>query len=409
MLPEPGIYHDISIGDVSFEIIVVTEHERGVRAATAIHTTEFGRTIGGARFVHVGDLTELGHLSKAMTEKCAAANIPAGGQKSVIIASREIIGDEVLKASILSDHVARCREEFSGVIFGPDIAVPESVQDRIASNPDLRDHVTGLSVAMDGLSIDRNGYTAAGLDEAFEVWQNATGEKLQTAVVQGFGAVGAHLSAILFKRGVRIRAICNEHGSIISRSFAGLDIPVLFESWKSGGDRAVIDAAASQPTSIRIDPDPTALFGVRADVLIPAARTSCFGRVEELEALRVENATVRDVRVLVEDMRVRLVIEGANHPLSAAAETWLQEHGVAILVDYIVNCGGLIGCWVEWECRHAGKSTRDGTAEQQAHRHIRATIQENVHALVTSRENARAAAEGIVRRNSEKLRMRAWP
>ena len=37
---------------------------------------------------------------------------------------------------------------------------------------------------------------------------------------------------------------------------------------------------------------------------------------------------------------VKAVLQGANAPCSAGAETWLSERGVVIFPDFIVNCRG---------------------------------------------------------------------
>lgn len=80
--------------------------------------------------------------------------------------------------------------------------------------------------------------------------------------------------------------------------------------------------------------------------------------------------------------------------------------GVRILPDFIVNCGGLIGCWVEWEARH-----RYGlrpvvdlkVVGQKALERIRETVTANVKELLTADISAREAAERIVKRNRERL------
>ena len=74
---------DIEIGGERFALLVTTHHG-SVTARTAVHAQGFLRRIGGARFVGKGDVAEVGHLSSAMTWKCAAAGLPADGEKSVI-------------------------------------------------------------------------------------------------------------------------------------------------------------------------------------------------------------------------------------------------------------------------------------------------------------------------------------
>jgi glutamate dehydrogenase/leucine dehydrogenase len=52
-------------------------------------------------------------------------------------------------------------------------------------------------------------------------------------------------------------------------------------------------------------------------------------------------------------MRTKLVLEAANAPLTDEAERHLHERGVLCAVDYIVNCGGVIGGAEGWAELHA--------------------------------------------------------
>src|SRR4051812_49531034 len=82
---EPDIKHETEIDGEQFALVVTTHHD-GAVATTAVHRNDFPRHIGGARFVEeTGGLSEVGHLSSTMTEKCMAAMIPADGQKTVIV------------------------------------------------------------------------------------------------------------------------------------------------------------------------------------------------------------------------------------------------------------------------------------------------------------------------------------
>jgi len=47
-------------------------------------------------------------------------------------------------------------------------------------------------------------------------------------------------------------------------------------------------------------------------------------------------------------LRTRLVIEGANSPLTPAAEEQLLDAGVAIVPDLLANAGGVIVSYFEW-------------------------------------------------------------
>jgi hypothetical protein len=98
------------------------------------------------------------------------------------------------------------------------------------------DHVTGLSVQFGGLSIDHRGYTAEGLVEAIRTCVPEGRLRQMTAMIQGFGAVGAHVGRLLGLQGVRVRAVTNARGMMRACGDAGLDVAALFEAWHSRCD-----------------------------------------------------------------------------------------------------------------------------------------------------------------------------
>src|SRR5918996_2585557 len=81
-----------------FENMISRGHERvafhhdpatGLRAIIALHSTKLGNALGGTRrwFYETEDdaLHDVLRLSQGMTYKCAAAGLPMGGGKSVIL------------------------------------------------------------------------------------------------------------------------------------------------------------------------------------------------------------------------------------------------------------------------------------------------------------------------------------
>ena len=404
-MSEPPIIHrNLMIDGERFALVVTTSHD-DVVATTAIHRNDFRRRIGGARFVETtGGLSEVGHLSSTMTEKCMAAMIPADGQKSVIVTGPGNALTEERRAQILVEHVRAVREMDPGIIVGPDMNNPESVQDRAAQAEGLLDHFTGLSEVNRGLSIDANGYTAHGVVAAVRACIDDASLLNQRVSIQGFGAVGAHTARILAELGARIVAVNNK--DILFTNNCGLDLPALFAHWVKYGDEGLKDYT-EKANPFRVSSTPDEIFQIPTDIFIPAARTDVLATANELEHVReTENADVQDVANFYTATGVRLVVEGANHPLSADAEHWLESKGVRVLPDFIVNCGGLIGCWVEWETRH-----RDGLRPtvdlqrvgQNALERIRTTVTQNVRELLSANIPARDAAEQIVKRNRERL------
>ncbi len=72
------------------------------------------------------------------------------------------------------------------------------------------------------------------------------------------------------------------------------------------------------------------LLGLACDVLIPAA---------------LENAIDA---TNVGSVQAPLVVEAANHPVTAEADAALGEGGVTVVPDILANAGGVTGSYFEW-------------------------------------------------------------
>ena len=385
--------------------LVVRSQIDAVTAITAIHRQDFSRRIGGARFVENGSLAEVAHLASAMTDKCLAAKLPMDGEKTIIICPDGIPQSIEARATILRQHILDLVQADPGAIIGPDMANPQEVLDIISTDPVLRDHVTGLSETHGGLGIDKHGYTAVGLACAIDVARERCAG-LNSAVIQGFGAVGAHTARHLAQMGIAVKAISNQKGTLIGED-GRLDVESLFMAWQTGGDQAVIKAADAAGGRIRLSGDPDELLSVNADIFIPAARTCTLAMPNELLLVREENPAVQDVTAFYRRSGVRLISQGANHPLTEEAERYLETTPTQVMVqpDYIINCGGLIGCYFEWAFRDrllSDPSSCDIVAEA-AKGFIRDSIRSNVVELFRLGGGAREAARQIVVRNRKYL------
>jgi glutamate dehydrogenase/leucine dehydrogenase len=377
-----------------------TEHANGVVAETAVHGDGLPHSVGGVRMVVAGDRQELRHLAAGMTDKNMAADLPCNGQKSLVVCPGGLPPTQRERAEILADHIRAVRVERPGVIFGPDMNTSEDVLDLIATDPELRNHLAGCTELWGGLSIDKEGYTGAGLFAAIDVARRERPDlRLQTASIQGFGAVGAHAGRLLERAGIAVVGLSTAQGAAIARK-AGEALPVaeLFQAWKRGGDAEVRAFCAAHEARIRWEADPDVLFELPADVFVPAARTTVLATAAELSAARAENPHVRDVAAFARATGVRLVAEGANHPLTYAAERVLEERGALVLPDVICNPGGVVGCMFEWALRaRILSSPRERARVTQAARgYGEEVIRRNTAAVIRAGAGARTGARAII-------------
>jgi len=93
-----------------------------------------------------------------------------------------------------------------------------------------------------------------------------------------------------------------------------------------------------------------AIVDFDCDIWIPAARP---------DVVREEN---------VQHLKAKLVVEGANIPLTYGAEKYLYEHGVVCVPDFIANAGAVICSSAEYR----------GGAQTQVLSQILAIVEEKV-------------------------------
>ncbi|HEY7656011.1 MAG TPA: NAD-glutamate dehydrogenase domain-containing protein, partial [Burkholderiales bacterium] len=102
----------------------------------------------------------------------------------------------------------------------------------------------------------------------------------------------------------------------------GIDVAALARLKEQG--RGVRD----YPQGEKLDRD--AVIGVDCDIWIPAARP---------DVVREDN---------VARLRARMVLEGANIPLTEGAEAMLAARGVTVVPDFVANAGGVICAAMEY-------------------------------------------------------------
>jgi len=273
------------------ELVLQAEDERaGYRAIIAIHSSRLGPACGGTRLwryaTDADALTDALRLSRAMSYKAAAAGLPMGGAKAVVMAAH----NGTPREELFRAH-GRFVEHLQGrYITAEDVGT--SHEDMAIVRQETR-HVAGLR--------DPSPYTARGvlralLATARHRWGS---EELgdRTIALQGCGHVGAALAATLQDAGARLVV-------------ADVD-----------ADRA---RRTARPDRDRTVP-PDEIYDVPAQVFVPCALGA------------VVNATT------IPRLRCEIVVGAANNQLAEPADAdRLAARGVLYGPDYIANAGGLI-------------------------------------------------------------------
>ena len=292
------------------------------------HNLSRGPAKGGVRFAPHVELDEVRALAMWMTWKCALLDVPYGGAKGGVS-----IDPRQYSAGELERVIRRYTSEILPII-GPDQDIPApdvGTDERMMAwmmdtYSTSRGHttlgvVTGKPVALGG-SLGRASATSAGVVHVALAALRHRGIKPEgaTAVVQGFGKVGAGAVEFLAEAGVKVVAVSDQYGAVHNAN--GLDYDSLLAHMLETG--SVVDAPDTEPM------DAAAVLTMDVDLLVPAA-------VEGV--LTEENAG---------DVTARIVVEGANGPTTSAADRILTENDVLVVPDILANAGGVVVSYFEW-------------------------------------------------------------
>jgi glutamate dehydrogenase (NAD(P)+) len=352
---------------------VIEIYEPGVdlRAVLVVDNLACGPAIGGVRMAPDATIEECFRLARAMTLKNAAAGLPHGGGKAVIVGDpKQTPG----RKELLVRAFAHAIGPFRDFVPGPDMGTSETC---MAWIKDEIGRAVGLPAELGGIPLDQVGATGFGLAACAEVAQAAAGIELQGArvVVQGFGAVGRHAARYLVERGAVLVAASDSTGTLICAD--GIDVARLAAIKQEGG--SVLDYSSGRYAAL------DAVIDVACEIWIPAARP---------DVIRADN---------VDRLRTMLVLEGANIPITEDAEARLHAAGVLVVPDVIANAGGVICAAVEYR----------GGSKAQAFRKIDAKIRASTAAVLdmVEREDMlprRAALKLAQQRVRAAMRYRRW-
>jgi glutamate dehydrogenase (NAD(P)+) len=293
------------------------------------HNGARGPCKGGIRYHPEADEHEVLGLATTMTWKTALLNVPFGGAKG---------GVQVDPRSLSMREYETVTRSFTSRIalaLGPyrDIPAPDmgtngqvmawlmdEYSKRAGYTPAV---VTGKPVSLGG-SLGREEATGQGVIYVMEHYASEFRLPIKggTAVIQGFGNVGAHVARLLHERGTKVLAVSDVDGGVYHE--AGLDIPALFDhSYRQR--LPVTEFAGGQPI------DNVQLFAISCDWLIPAALGGVISK--ETFAASVD---------------CKVVVEAANSPVTPIGEAILRERGIPVLPDFLVNAGGVVVSYFEW-------------------------------------------------------------
>ncbi len=283
------------------QLVMVSDAGSGLKAIIAIHDTTLGPACGGTRIWPYKSeqeaLWDALRLSKAMTYKAAAADLPLGGGKGVIIADSHTDKTEAL---------VRAYGRFVDTLGGRYLTTTDvgSTGRDMEYVKQETDYVVGLPTTAGG-SGDTSVMTGLGVYMgmkacAKEAWglESLTGK---TVAIQGFGKVAIHTAHHLMKEDATL---------------------VVTDVYDEALDRARdLGLAVVKPDDI---------YSVDCDIFSPCA----LGGVINPDT--------------IPQLKCKVVAGGANNQLLSDGDgKTLHRMGIVYGPDYILNSGGIINAEAE--------------------------------------------------------------
>ncbi|WP_168120995.1 Glu/Leu/Phe/Val dehydrogenase [Paenibacillus sp. HB172176] len=325
------------------------------------HNDTLGPYKGGIRFHESVNEDEVINLAALMTLKNALHDVPFGGGKGGVVLNPRSYPEKDLY-QICKKYV----QYFTDVlgpdkdIPAPDVGTSEREMDwmmaeykSIHPGKPYLGSFTGKSVVSGG-SLGRREATGKGVYFTFryllhdfikdnQSWLSSGDnvfahtaldhmDKHLTIAVQGFGNVGSVAALEAYKCSFlhnKVVAVSDRNVTLYSEE--GLDIPSLIDYISSHrGDLPTTDEQLQALGISAVIKSREEVLTMDVDVLILAALE---------DQLHKDNA---------DQVKARIIVEGANAPITGEADQLLSKKGVVIIPDILANAGGVIVSYFEW-------------------------------------------------------------
>jgi len=323
---KPGVIKALSSCEREVVISIPLRRENDVEVLTGYrvqHSSARGPRKGGIRFHQAVDLDEVRALASLMTWKTALIDVPFGGAKGGVAVDASKLSaiekEEIIRRWTRSlVHVLGHHRDIPAPDMGTDARTMAWLMDEFHRLEGFQPAcVTGKPVELFGAH-GREEATGRGVAQitAATLEKHEVKVKGASVAIQGFGNVGRYAALVCQELGMKVVAISDVTGGIKDKS--GIDIKEIF------GHKTLETVEGYE----RISSDE--VLETNCEVLIPAALG---GVINENNCSKINSD---------------FIVEGANQPITIAADRELRASGVVIVPDILANSGGVMGSYFEW-------------------------------------------------------------
>lgn len=338
---------------------------------------------GGVRFHPGVNLAEVKALSFWMMIKCAVADLPYGGAKGGIRVDPKKLSPTELER--LSRAYVRAFAKNIGPwqdIPAPDVGTDSQVMAWMVDEYLKRQSgispyasFTGKPVELWG-SLGREEATGRGglyvLQALLKARPPVAPHQIKIAI-QGYGNVGYHFARLAYQAGFRVVAVSDSQGGAYVPS--GLNPDLTLECKRKSGTVAKCfckEKGCSLSYGKKITNEE--LLELSVDVLVPAALEN---------VITAKNAA---------KIKAKVILELANGPTTAEAETILTKKKVIVVPDVLANAGGVTVSYFEWVQNLSGYAWKLERVNQELKEHLTEAFDQVWQTSLEKKVNLRTAA-----------------
>lgn len=329
-------------------VLRISDATTGLRGFIAIHRTFNGKALGGTRYWHYKNEEEALHdalrLSRAMSYKCALANLDYGGGKAVLMTPNRVAPHK--NQAYLAAYAKRLKAIGECFFTGEDVGMEERDIKMLAQ---MADNIIGRP-SVGGLP---SPWAAESVYQAMRAALKATfgkdSFKGRTVAIKGLGNVGFDLARRLSRAGAHIIAA------------------------ETNTARAA-RAKKAIPNLHLVSP--AVIHKQEADIFSPCALSGDLSRET------------------IPQLKANIVCGSANNQLKTPEDGMrLFKRGIVYVPDYVANAGGLITV--------ADELHRGGYSKKRVAAHV-AHVYDTVHDILKKSKAKRRPPETIADEIAEK-------